>query len=208
MLTKRLLSPKTGTGMRTRILHALRARQTAGERLPIDRSELEAVAEQTVAQIGRALALRLAHAKLRPERVTPGSELIASLLRDKEIEGRERLFLIGGLLHPGERFARIERGLDSPNAKTRASSRELLENLLRSPLRERFLAVTDEMSDEDRLALIGEPRNEEAYDALVNAMIESGGELGAIAAYHAREIGLRKSDRIKDAEVFAREIAS
>src|SRR5262249_23472628 len=98
ILTKRLLSMKTDTGMRTRILQALRARQTAGERLPIERSDLEAVAEQTVAQIGRALALRIAHAKLRPQRVTPGSELIASLLRDKEIEGRERLFLLAGLL--------------------------------------------------------------------------------------------------------------
>jgi hypothetical protein len=140
--------------------------------------------------------------------VTPGSELIASLLRDKEIEGRERLFLVLGLLHPGERFARIQRGLDSPNAKARASSRELLENILRPPLRERVLAVVDDASDDERLARIGEARNDETYEALLGTMQEAGGELGAIAAYHAREIGLRKSERAADADVFAREVAA
>jgi ATP:ADP antiporter, AAA family len=207
VLARRLAST-SDTAVRTRILHALRARQAAGETVPVERTELTNVVEQTIAQIGRALSLRLAHAKLRPERATPGGELIASLLRDKEIEGRERLFLVLGLLHPGERFARIQRGLDSPNAKTRASSRELLENILRAPLRERVLAVVDDASDEERAARIGEKRTEETYEALLGTMQESGGELGAIAAYHAREIGLRKSDRAKDADIFAREVAA
>jgi hypothetical protein len=113
-----------------------------------------------------------------------------------------------GLLHPGERFARIQRGLDSPNAKTRASSRELLENVLRAPLRERVLAVVDDASDEERLRAIGQARNDETYEALLGSMQDGGGELGAIAAYHAREIGLRKSVREADADVFAKEVAS
>lgn len=207
ILARRLASTKD-TALRTRILNALRGRQVAGENVPIERAELVAIVEQTVVQIGRALSLRLAHAKLRPERATPGAELIANLLRDKEIEGRERLFLVLGILHPAERFARIQRGLDSPNVKTRASSRELLENILRPPLRERALAVVDDASDEERLARIGEPRNEETYEALLATMQDGGGELGAIAAYHAREIGLRKSDRAADAELFAREVAA
>src|SRR5205085_6903117 len=56
VLARRLASTKD-TALRTRILNALRARQVAGEAVPIERTELTAVVEQTVVQIGRALSL-------------------------------------------------------------------------------------------------------------------------------------------------------
>ena len=52
------------------------------------------------------------------------------------IEGIDRLFLVLSLLYPTERFPRIQRGLESANAKARGSARELLTNILSSPLRE------------------------------------------------------------------------
>ena len=116
-------------------------------------------------------------------------------MRDKEIEGVDRLFLVLGLLHPNERFTRIQRGLASANAKARASSRELLENVLAGPLRERVLAVVDDVDDRERLQRIGAERSETLYGELLSAMIEQGGEVAVLAAYHAAELGLRDSVR-------------
>jgi hypothetical protein len=155
--------------------------------------------EQAVGATGRALALRLLHAKLleaRPAlKTTAGAELIQKLLRDKEIEGIERVFLVLSLLYPGERFPRIQRGLESPSAKAKASSRELLENVVRPPLRDRVLALVDDATDLERLRKIGKEMSEERYEDLLRAMADQGGELGALAVYHAREAGLRESER-------------
>ena len=57
------------------------------------------------------------------------------------------LFRLLGLRHRGEDFEKIYRGLRSASAKVRASSRELLENLLEPPLREAVLALVDDVPD-------------------------------------------------------------
>jgi AAA family ATP:ADP antiporter len=192
-LARRLSSSKD-TMLLTRILRALRTAQTSGVDIPVDAKRLGELATDTVAAIARALSFRLAHARLLGEaqemRTTAG-ELMQKLLRDQEIEGTERLFLVLGLMHPNERFTRIQRGLASERAKTRASSRELLENIVRPPLRDRVLAVVDEVTDGERLLRIGKERSAESYAALLHAMIDQGGEVGVLAAYHASELGLR-----------------
>ena len=75
------------------------------------------------------------------------------------------------------------------------SSRELLENVVRPPLRDLVLAVVDDVADTERLLRIGKARSEENYGALLGAMIDQGGEVGVLAAYHASELGLRDSVR-------------
>ena len=217
VLARRVVETKD-IGVRARILRVLRAAQSSGENIPIDRADLEMIAEQDIAAIGRALALRLLHAKLLETRPTlktmAGAELIQKLLRDKEIEGTERVFLVLALLYPQERFPRIQRGLESSNPKEKASSRELLENVVRSPLRDRVLALVDDAGDLERLRKIGKEMREEKYEDLLRAMIDQGGELGALAVYHAREAGLRESvkEAIEklDAEgrAFAEELAT
>ena len=107
------------------------------------------------------------------------------------------MFLLLGLLHPAERFARIQRGLASASPKAKASSRELLENVLVAPLRDRVLTVVDDIDDGERLSKIGSARTETTYPALLAAMIEQGGEVGVLAVYHASELGLR--DALGDA---------
>jgi AAA family ATP:ADP antiporter len=196
----RRLSSSTDTMLVTRILRALRAAQTSGVDVPVDPKKLGELAADTIAAVARALSFRLTHARLLddgPALRTTSGELLQKLLRDKEIEGTERLFLVLGLMHPAERFTRIQRGLGSSNAKARASSRELLENVLRPPLRDLVLAVVDDVSDRERLLRIGKERSEESYGALLGAMIGQGGEVGVLAAYHARELGLR--DSVRDA---------
>jgi len=183
----------TDTALRTRILRALCTVQAGGTAVPIAREALVGIAEQSVAAATRALALRVAHAALgdgRSDLATPGASLLQQLLRDKEIEAQDRLFLTLSLLHPDERFARIQRGLESANAKARASSRELIENVVAAPLRDAVLALTDEGPDDARLARLGGRRDEASYVELVAAMIAQGGEVCALATYHARELGV------------------
>ncbi len=177
------------TGIRTRVLRALRAAQASGRTVVVGRERLLELAKLDVGAYARALAFRLAHAKLATEK-TPASELLAQLLRDREHEGVDRIFLILSLLHPHERFARIARGLASGGAKARASSRELLENVVRAPLRDAVLAMVDDTPDDVRLRALGTERTERTYEELLAAMIDQGGELGALAAYHAAELGM------------------
>ena len=192
LLADRLVTT-SDTAIRTRILRALRKVQSSGVDVPVDRKKLRELANEPVAAVGRAIAFRLAHAKLleeTPENRTPSAEVMQKLFHDKEIEAIDRLFLVLGLLHPSERVGRIQRGLVSTSAKARASSRELLENILRSPLRDRVLAVVDDGADSKRLAALGGERTEATYAALLEAMVEQGGEVGVLAAYHASELGL------------------
>ena len=194
----RRLSESRDTMLRTRILRALRSAQISGVKVPVDPKKLGELAGETVGAIARALAFRLAHERLlaeTPAHRTKAAELLQKLLRDKEIEGADRLFLVLGLLHPGERFTRIQRGLASANAKARASSRELLENVVGPPLRERVLAVVDDVDDRDRLLRIGAERTETTYAALLSAMIDQGGELAVLAVHHAAELGIHDSMR-------------
>jgi hypothetical protein len=188
--------------LRTRILRALRGAQISGVSVPLDAKVLEDLASETIVAIARSLSFRLAHETLlaaAPPRRTVAGELLQKLLRDKEIEGTDRLFLVLGLLYPTERFISIQRGLASANAKARASSRELLENVVRAPLRDRVIAVVDDVSDRDRLRRIGKARSEETYGALLGAMVEQGGELAVLAAHHAGELGLRDAAQRLDA---------
>ena len=202
----RRLGEESDTMMRTRILRALRAAQTGGVPIPLDEKLLRELATETVGAVGRTVAFRLAHDRLLGDsgaHRTQAAELLQKLLRDNEIEASDRLFLVLGLLHPAERFTRIQRGLASTNAKAHASSRELLENVLRPPLRDLVLAVFDDVSDRDRLLRIGVERTETTYGALLAAMVVQGGGLGVLAAYHASELGLHEAttrlDRAKSA---------
>lgn len=192
LLAERVVST-TDTALRSRILRALRAVQASGVAVPVGREALVTIADHSVAAATRALGLRVAHAALatgRGELATPGAALLQRLLRDKEIEAQDRLFLALSLLHPDERFARIQRGLESANPKARASSRELIENIVAPPLRDAVLALTDDADDEARLDRLGGRRPETSYVALVAAMIGQGGEVAALATYHAREPGV------------------
>ncbi len=197
-LAPRVLTERDGA-TKLRLLRALRAAQMEGTALPLKRRDLVRLAAEAVTAIGSALGFRLAHRGLLesdPSRRRPGADLLQTLLRDQEQEAQRRLFLVLGLLYPHERFVRIQRGLGGANAKTRASSRELLENVLEPELRETVLAAVDEEDgEESRLSRIGEVRREDSYRELLLAMVEQGGELGAVAAFHANELGLRESMR-------------
>jgi HEAT repeat protein len=93
----------------------------------------------------------------------------------------------------GEDFARIWRGLRSGDEHARASSRELLENLVQAPLREVVLSLVAEEPDGERLARVSSfyPAEPMDYEALLAKILASRSEsLRSLAAYYIGEIGL------------------
>ena len=105
----------------------------------------------------------------------------------------ERLFRLLGLQYRREDFRAIHRGLGSVNAKVRSGSRELLENLLDTPLRESVLALVDDAPAELRLdratAYYHAPALD--YESVLVTLLEQPGEtLPSLAAHHVGELGL------------------
>jgi hypothetical protein len=191
VLERHVLEEPSGA-VRYRILRGMNRLASSPEAV-FDDARLRRAAEATMEAIFRLLHWRLVLGKREPETRTPGHQLLVRLLRDKETQAVERLFRLLALLHRGEDFKGIYRGLHSADVRTRASSRELVENLLEPRLRAPVLAIVDEIPDEVRLA-----RGEAFYDAppldyegVLALMLERGGEsLRCIAAHHVGELGL------------------
>jgi hypothetical protein len=120
--------------------------------------------------------------------------MVVALLRDKSDNAEERLFRLLGLMHRREDFRRIYRGLRSPDRRVRASSRELLENVLQPPLKAPVLALVDgDTGPVGRAAMAVFYKPEPlGYEALVTRLIEQPGEtLRSLAVFHVGELGLR-----------------
>lgn len=112
-----------------------------------------------------------------------------ALLADKQRLALERLFRILGLGRHGEDFERIHRGLSSQDPRTSSSSRELLEHLLKSPVREIALALIDDHA-EDSTGVRGEAELE-SYEALLEELLKSESEsIRCLTALHVGELGL------------------
>jgi ATP:ADP antiporter, AAA family len=119
---------------------------------------------------GRTDPLRAAH------------HLLKDLVRDKASHAVQRIFMLLELIH-AEDFEDIERGLRSKKPKTRANSLELIENLVRPPLRQRVLTLVG-----DRLP--GE--NAMTYEDAVRAILleSTSTTMKLLAEYRALELGM------------------
>jgi AAA family ATP:ADP antiporter len=205
VLLRRLLPENDGM-VRFKILRGLGRIAADHPEVTLDRGVLDQALARTL-----AAAFRLVHWKLvihegavaDPRRATPGHELLATLLHDKERHAVERIFRLMGLRYRREDFRQIYRGLHNANPKVRAGSRELLENLLEPPLRKAVLALIDDAPDRQRLADAAPYYAAAAaaidYEALLTILLEQGGEsLRCIAAYHVGELGLQSfRDRLQ-----------
>ncbi|HEY7514812.1 MAG TPA: hypothetical protein VIC87_10055, partial [Vicinamibacteria bacterium] len=128
-----------------------------------------------------------------PRRATPGHELLVRLLRDKETHALERVFRLLALQFRDEDFRGIYFGLRNNDARVRSSSRELLENLVKAPLRMPLLALVDDAQDWDRLqraAPFYSPRLVDYETLLARILDEPGESMRCIAIYHVGELGL------------------
>jgi hypothetical protein len=134
-----------------------------------------------------------AGAAAEPHRSTPGHALLVSLLRDKEAHAFERITRLLALQYRAEDFKRIFWGLRNHDPKVRASSRELLQNVVEPPLRDPLLAFVDDLSDREKLLAatpLYTPQPVD-YETLLGRLLEQPGEsVRCIAAYHVGELGL------------------
>ncbi len=194
VLERHLLEERSGA-VRYRILRAMN-RLAASPEAAFDGQRLRHGATATVEATFRVIHWRLVleqGARAMPGRATPGHALLVEMLRDKEAQSLERLFRLFSLVYRREDFKGMYRGLRSADARARASSHELLENLLEPPLRAPVLALVDEGPDAARLAQAEGVYERPAIDyvGVLALMLEQGGEsLRCIAAYHVGELGL------------------
>jgi hypothetical protein len=193
-LEKHLLSEPDGM-VRFKILRALNRLATHPE-VELDRDILKQAASGTLEAGLRLVDWReilTRGAEAEPRRRTPGHELLVTLLQDKEVHTVERLFRLFSLLYRTEDMKGIHRGLYSTNPKVRATGRELLENLLPSPLREGVAALVDDGALDERLRraapfYVSRPVD---YEYLLGRILEDTSEsLRCVAAYHVGELGL------------------
>jgi ATP/ADP translocase len=195
ILVARLLGEPDGM-VRYKILRGLGRIATDHPDVALDPGPIREAARVTIEQAYQLIDWRVTLARgaaEEPARITPGYELLAALLRDKEVHAIERLFRMLGMLHRGEDFETIYHGARGPNAKVRASSRELLEHVLDPAMRGPVLGLVDDAPDLERLAHA--PASylpvRLAYDRLLFTLLDQPGEtLRCIAAYHVGELGL------------------
>lgn len=194
VLVRHLTSDEDGM-VRFRILRALVRLRSLDPGLTLDEAMLGRVADETVRRAVELLAQRIVldrSAAADPARRTPVRELLSTLLRDKETHALGRAFKVFGLMHPGESFERIQRGLAKRDPKARASSRELIENLIAQPLRATMLALLEDLPDEERLARVGTVHRPAAVteESVLTRLATRADEVGVLARTHASEISI------------------
>jgi hypothetical protein len=139
---------------------------------------LGVVSDEPPASLVSADPLRAAH------------HLLVDLVRDKETHATQRLFLVLELLY-GEDFDDIGRGLRSKDPKRRASSLELVENLVRAPLKARVLSLVGEAGPPKTNA---SAHPELDYDqAVLEILAKGGATMRTLAEYRAVELGIDTS---------------
>lgn len=222
-LLARHLAVETDGSIRYRILRALvkLRRQDPGVRL--EESPLHRIAEQT---LDHAAELRRWRDALVAESDEPPSSLVAAdplraahhllvdLVRDKEVHATERLFMLLELLYH-EDFEDIWRGLRSKRSKSRASSLELIENVVKPPLRARVLGLVGDVGSRRSSPSVPvrtpEKANEPevAYEVALREIAAKGGStMRTLAQYRAAELGIDLGDAVQGRTSDAGELAA
>lgn len=189
LLLRHLAHEKDGA-VRFKTLRALVKLRRDDPEVDMDPSTLTSAAEATLDHVaelrrwGAALATQ-------PDECTPSERvldplraahhLLVDLVHDKEVHASQRLFMLLGLLLR-EDFDDVWRGLRSHDARRRASSTELVENLVPQPLRQRVMEITsDAPSSEVPLS----------YEAALREIASRGGRtMRTIAEVRATELGI------------------
>jgi AAA family ATP:ADP antiporter len=186
------LVSETDGAVRFKVIRALVKLRRANPKLFLEGDLLRRVVESTLDHAEELHRWGLGLSGSNDEDVPPASlvgadplrashHLLLDLVRDKERHARQRLFMLFELLY-GEDFDDIERGLRSRKPKTRASSLELLENLIRPPLRARVLDLVGEGPIVTAL-----PSYEEV---LAEILTKASSTMRTLAEYRAVELGL------------------
>lgn len=194
ILLAHLLTERDGM-IRFKILRALGRWRNDQPHLPLDAAVLERSLHQTLSAGFRFMSWRRALEAGAREIAPAGAEtheLLVLLLRDKQDHALERLFRLLNLYAANDEFRGIFRGLHSPRKESRASSRELLEHLLFSPLRRPMLTLVDDLLEPPESFFPDEEgwEHHAPYDAVLGELLESGVEsLSSLAATQIGRLG-------------------
>ncbi|NNF07409.1 MAG: hypothetical protein HKN21_11660 [Candidatus Eisenbacteria bacterium] len=196
ILQENLVSLEDGA-VRYRIIRALVRLQEENDDVEIDRAAIQRIVDSNLRTAFNLLGWQATleeGGREDPKRNTEVQELIRDLLHHKEVQARERIFDLLGLIYPGEDVKNIFRGLNSANRKVRDSSAELLENFLEPHQRGPMLALFDDLPLAERHLRGGgynrpRPRN---YEDLMRALLERRGVgIRALVVFHVGELKLR-----------------
>jgi ATP/ADP translocase len=195
ILMRRMLEMDDGL-VRFKILRALGGLRSREPELKLDNARLRRGIERTLAGALRVIDWR-SHlersGETDPARKTVAHDVLVHAMLHKERRATERLFRILGLLYPEENFQRIHAGFDSANPRERASSFELIENILPAPLNVAILAYMDQISDHQRV-LRGAAyytSRDWTYEEILSAFIREGSVgLRCITYYQVAELRL------------------
>jgi hypothetical protein len=184
--------------VRYKSIRALEAMIRREPRLSLDHGILQRTIDDTISRAYRYIDRRLTlvrGAKEHPSRLTPGHRLLTTMLHDKERHTIGRLFRLLGLVHRHENFQDIYRGWKGQHTEGRASSIELVENILAPPLRGAVMGLIDDMPDEDRLD-VGRHYHQPVrleYETLLEQLLASSSDIVQdMTAFHIGELGLRE----------------
>lgn len=181
--------------LRWRILLALQRLCDVFEDLELDASRLDRAIEAAVSRAYRYLDRRCclnAGALRDPALATEGHRMIRDTLTAKQGSSVERLIRLLTLRHPQAGLSAVQAALRTDSKEDRAAAIELLEAVLKSPLRPAVVALVDERSDEDALREAGsfhQPLRLD-YEALMQHMLDGGsGIMQDLVAFHVAELG-------------------
>ncbi|MBW2726747.1 MAG: hypothetical protein JRE71_20395 [Deltaproteobacteria bacterium] len=167
---------------------------TIGEH--VDKSPLRSAIARTIRRVIQNLhwQIWLEHGReADSSRQTCGSYLLLQLLHDKERLALQRIFRMLYLIQPEENFRHIWLGLQSASRQGRASSLELLDNILGAQQRQSVMALVGSGSTRERLEQSGSDLADvvlEYSELLVHIGRDQSRALNGLAMYHASEIGL------------------
>jgi ATP/ADP translocase/HEAT repeat protein len=195
ILLTHLLTERDGM-IRFKILRALGRWRNDQPHLPLDTAILEQSLHQTLSAGFRFMnwrrALEAGAREISP-RGAENHELLVLLLRDKQDHALERLFRLLNLYAANDEFRGIFRGLHSPRRESRASSRELLEHLLFSPLRRPMLTLVDDLLEPPESFFPDEEgwEHHAPYPTVLGELLDSGVEsLSSLAAVQIGALGV------------------
>jgi hypothetical protein len=183
-----------------KILRAVGRLRTNHPHIQLDMRLLDLAIEENLRAAFESLDCRISLGNIgekNPRMKTHAQLLLHELLLSEHHNALERLFRLLQLKYQREDFSRIYRGLQSPNPRTRDSSRELLQHALDPPERDVVLGLIDEIPEEAKLEFGARYRAEDAGSrdpgSVLQGLILRGSDtVRAIAAYHGRELGLQE----------------
>lgn len=138
--------------VRYKILRGLSRMRADDPTLAVDAEALQDAADTFLERAAILLTHRVAWETLAVAGELPADrDLLPTLLEDKERRALEGVFRVLHILEPSADYALVYRGLAAGDPQSRASGREILENVLRGPLRPALLAMTDTLESTARL---------------------------------------------------------